>query len=87
MLRVNVKKLWQGRFASIRDYQLTEAKKKGGIIITFENDFMTLRTHELEGLQPRGQFVGHYGKKYQLVDIAWKPSRPTETTQEDLFNG
>ena len=37
MLRVKVKKLWQGRFASIRDYQLNQAKKKGGLIVTFDD--------------------------------------------------
>ena len=87
MLRVKVKKLWQGRFASIRDYQLNQAKKKGGLIVTFDDDFMTLKTHELEGLEPRGQFVGHFGKKYQLVDIPWKANTKDNANQGDLFNG
>ena len=41
MLVKVVKKLWQGKYASIRDYEQKAAIKEGGIEIKFNNKTVT----------------------------------------------
>ena len=68
-----VTKLWQGRFVSVRDYELQEAVKKGGLLITHNEDQMFLDVDELKKLKPTGKV--HQSKfkgTYQLVDIVWQ---------------
>jgi hypothetical protein len=67
-----VTKLWQGKFVSVRDYELADAIKKGGLLITHNENQMFLDVDELQKLKPSGKV--HQSKfkgTYQLVDILW----------------
>ncbi len=69
-----VKKLWRGRFVSVRDYEIDAAIKKGGLRLTHDGQTMELTVDELKHLRPSGQI--HQSKfkgQYRLVDISWNP--------------
>ena len=71
-----VTKLWRGKFVSIRDYELREAIKKGGLLITHNENQMFLDVDELQKLKPTGKV--HQSKfkgTYQLVDILWNANQ------------
>jgi hypothetical protein len=74
MLSVRVKKLWQGRYASVRDYHVEQAIEKGGLIIKHQDDLMMVSADELKALKPDPQIMqSQFKGKYQLVDVPWKP--------------
>lgn len=80
-----VKKLWKGRFVSVRDYEIAKAITAGGMRIEFNNEVMQLSVDELKSLKPNGQ--SHQSKfkgAYQLVDITWKPL-VNDPRQENLL--
>lgn len=67
-----VNKLWQGKYASIRDYEWKEAIKKGGLLLTCQGKEMFIDVEQLKTLKPSGHW--HQSKfkgKYQLVDVLW----------------
>ena len=71
-----VTKLWRGKFVSVRDYELREAIKKGGLLITHNENQMFLDVDELQKLKPTGKV--HQSKfkgTYQLVDILWNANQ------------
>ena len=71
-----VTKLWQGKFVSVRDYELADAIKKGGLLITHDQNQMFLDVDELQKLKPSGKV--HQSKfkgTYRLVDIAWDSNK------------
>ena len=85
MLSVRVKKLWQGRYASARDYHVEQAIKKGGLIIKHEKDLMMVSVDELKALKPDPQIMqSQFNGKYQLVDVPWKPS--TQDINQGVLN-
>jgi len=47
MIKRNFKKLY-GKIASLRDYEVEEAKKKGGCIFDYQGKTMTLTAEELD---------------------------------------
>lgn len=70
----NVTKLWQGKYLSIRDYELQDAIRKGGLRLTYENKIMELKPEELKNLKPSSNiFQSQYKGSYRLVDIMFKP--------------
>ena len=80
-----VTKLWQGKFVSVRDYELRDAIKRGGLLITHNQDEMFLNVDDLKKLKPTGKV--HQSKfkgTYQLVDIPW--NRNHDERQGDLLN-
>ena len=42
MLVKKVNKLWQGKYTSVRDYEVTNAIKKGGLVILHNEQQMIL---------------------------------------------
>ena len=52
MLEKKVTKLWQVKYTSIRDYELTSAIKKGGLVINHNKEQMILNVDELRLLKP-----------------------------------
>ena len=72
-----VTKLWQGKFASVRDYEVASAIKLGGMEITYHDQKMFLSPRVLEALQPTGQKMKSKigGKDYFLIDILFKASQ------------
>ena len=50
-----VLKLWQGKFCSVRDYEVRDAIKKGGLELQHDNKIMRLNVDELRQLKPTGK--------------------------------
>jgi hypothetical protein len=74
MKHKNVTKLWQGTKVSIRDYELEDAIRKGGLRLTHGDQFMELQPEELKNLKPNPNVIqSHYKGSYRLVDITFKP--------------
>jgi hypothetical protein len=69
-----VKKLWQGRYVSVRDYEIKSAIRQGGLRITHNNEIMDLKPEELSNLKPNNNVIqSQYNGSYRLVDITFKP--------------
>jgi hypothetical protein len=85
MLTKKVKKLWKGRYVSIRDYDQKKAMTKGGLRLEHNGEVMELPPQELRLYRPKG--VIHQsktgGQSYQLIDIEWK-SITTDPRQERM---
>ena len=52
MLEKLVKKLWQGKYVSVRDYEIKKAMAQGGMVIRHNGQYMKLTTDELSQLKP-----------------------------------
>lgn len=79
-MRVRIKKIWQGRWASIRSDRVQKAIEKGeGIRVQFEDQHMDLTLEELlKGRSLVGtSFQSQYnrGQKYRLIDYLWLPNK------------
>ena len=86
MYKKIVSKLWQGKYCSIRDYELTKAIKKGGLILHYKDKHMNISIDELKRLKPTGKLIqSNYKGSYQLVDILFKPE-VDNLYQKQLFN-
>ena len=69
-----VKKLWQGKYVSVRDYEVKQAIAKGGMRIEHGKDIMQLDVAQLQQLKPTGATLqSKYSGTYRLVDITFKP--------------
>ena len=69
-----VKKLWQGKYVSVRYYEVAQAIAKGGMRIEHNKQIMQLGIDELKQLKPTGATLqSKYGGTYRLVDITFKP--------------
>ena len=74
MIKKTVTKLWQGKYCSIRDYELTKAIKKGGLILHYKDKHMNISVDELKRLKPTGKLIqSNYKGSYRLVDVLFKP--------------
>lgn len=74
MVIKKVKKLWQGKYVSVRDYEVAKAIRQGGMRIKHGDDMMQLDVSQLEQLKPTGRFhQSKFNGQYQLVDITFKP--------------
>jgi hypothetical protein len=91
MLEKVVKKLWQGRFVSVRDYEVEAAILRNGMIIHYEGESMFLSLEKLKEIMQNLPFTNPPiksktgGKNYRLVDIPWKPAA-INTDQKEMFN-
>ena len=75
MLKKLVTKLWQGKYVSVRDYDLKRAIEKGGLQIEHEGKFMILTVEQCCHLKPKGRYIqSKFKGKYQLVDVEFKPT-------------
>ena len=85
MLTLHKNKLWQGKFVSIRDYELEQGKQAGVIIISHNRQTMTIRPSLLATLNPVGEVFKSKtgGRDYRLIDI---PFKPDDTTQKEIFD-
>lgn len=91
MLKKVVTKLWQGRFVSVRDYEVDSAIEKGGMIVFYGDKEMLLSKTQLEEIAENLPFNNPPiksktgGKNYRLVDISWKPAK-IDRNQKEMFN-
>ena len=85
MINKTVTKLWQGKYTSVRDYEIEKAIKKGGLVIHYKDKYMNISIDELKRLKPTGKVIqSNYKGSYRLVDILFKPE--TENIhQSNLF--
>ena len=85
MIKKTVTKLWQGKYCSIRDYELTKAIKKGGLILHYKDKHMNISVDELKRLKPTGKLIqSNYKGSYRLVDVLFKPETE-DLNQKQLF--
>ena len=75
MRRKIVTKLWQGRFVTVRDYEVAYAIEDGGMEITYKDQSMYVSPDELKMLKPSQKIFKSKtgGKDYRLMDITFKP--------------
>lgn len=86
-MTVAVKKLWFGS-ASVRDYLVDEALKKGeDLTIVYGNEQMTVPNNMLIlGRKNRMKNVSQFKDEiYDLVDFFWKPDPPSKAKQQTLL--
>ena len=80
-----VTKLWLGKYVSIRDYEVTKAISKGGLIIEHDNKKMFLDVDELKSLKPNPKPIqSKFKGTYKLVNITFAPL-PTDPNQGDFL--
>ena len=85
MLVKKVTKLWQDKYTSVRDYEVTNAIKKGGLVILHNEQQMILNIDELKTLKPNPKnFQSKFKGSYKLVDITFNPNT-TDHRQGDLL--
>jgi hypothetical protein len=74
MKEKKVTKLWQGKYVSVRDYEVRDAIKKGGLRIMHDNQVMDVMPDELKLLTPTSKvFQSKYKGTYRLIDITFCP--------------
>ena len=80
MVKVDIKKLWQNKFVSVRDIHLKLGMGKGGLEITYNKQSMVLDEESCANLykinkdRPQNLIKSKFGKgSYFLVDIEFKP--------------
>ena len=86
MLKKVVNKLWLGKFVSIRDYELDNARRQGGLEIIHDGRIMRLSLEQLENIKPSGAWHKSKfgGGDYQLADITFKPITDNPNQRELL---
>lgn len=74
-----VKKLWQGKYVSVRDTDLQKAVEKGGLKIVHDGDAMVFTPEDcLVVLRNNAKksakvYQSKFKGSYSLVDLLWKP--------------
>ena len=69
-----VLKLWQGKYVSVRDYEIRSAIRQGGLRIIHNKEVMELKPEELQHLKPNNKPIqSQFKGSYHLIDITWKP--------------
>jgi len=80
-----VTKLWQGKYTSVRDYEIDKAIRKGGLVIHYKDKHMNISIDELKRLKPTGKLIqSNYKGSYRLVDVLFKPE-VDDLKQSGLF--
>jgi L-serine deaminase len=85
MLKKTVTKLWQGKFCSVRDYEVSKAIKKEGMLLQYKDKQMYINKDKLKNLKPTGKIIqSNYKGTYQLVDILFVADK-NNVNQSQLF--
>tara|TARA_Y100000114_G_scaffold120552_1_gene115535 strand:- start:87 stop:332 length:246 start_codon:yes stop_codon:yes gene_type:complete len=76
MKKKTVTKLWKNIFASIRDYEVEDAIKLGGMELTYDKQKMFLSPEDLKKLKPMGKKIKSKtgGKDYHLMNVLFDKS-------------
>ena len=90
MLVKKVKKLWQGQYVSVRDYEARSALEKGGMCIQHNGETMTISTDGLRTILEHGKKSQTFksktgGQDYQLIDITFKADAEKDPDQMSLL--
>jgi len=84
-MNIRIKKLWLGKFASLRDNWIRDGIRKGGLSVFYLEKNMFLNVQELESvlLSPPSQIISSkYKGKYKLYDVEFGKKDPR---QAELF--
>ena len=85
MNSIRVKKLWQGKFVSLRDNWIKAGIKSGGLNIFYLEKSMYLNVNQLESVllsKPSQTISSQYKGKYLLYDVEFDKKN---TKQHELF--
>ena len=76
MKKKTVTKLWKNIFASIRDYEVEDAIKLGGMELSYQKQKMFLSPEDLQKLKPTGKKIKSKigGKDYYLMNVLFDKS-------------
>ena len=68
-----VKKLWQGKYVSVRDYEVKKGIREGGMEIHHGGAVMRLTPDELRECNYTQTVPSKFKGTYRLADIKWTP--------------
>ena len=71
MITKEVKKLWQNKYASVRDYEVAAClKSNSDLQIKYKGKTITVPVDRLKYYKPGDRvFASKFGKPYKLIDI------------------
>ena len=74
MITKTVKKLWQGKYASVRDYEVAACiKSDSNMEIKYKDKSVVIPLERLKLYKPNDRiFESKFGKPYKLIDIPFK---------------
>lgn len=74
MITKTVKKLWQGKYASVRDYEVAACiKSDSNMEIKYKNKSIVIPLDRLKLYKPNDRiFESKFGKPYKLIDIPFE---------------
>jgi len=74
MITKTVKKLWQGKYASVRDYEVAAClKSDSDMEIKYKNKSVVIPLDRLKLYKPNDRiFESKFGKPYKLIDIPFE---------------
>jgi len=74
MITKTVKKLWQGKYASVRDYEVAAClKSDSDIEIKYKDKSVVIPLDRLKLYKPNDRiFESKFGKPYKLIDIPFE---------------
>jgi hypothetical protein len=74
MITKTVKKLWQGKYASVRDYEVAACiKSDSNMEIKYKDKSVVIPLERLKLYKPNDRiFESKFGKPYKLIDIPFE---------------
>lgn len=74
MITKTVKKLWQGKYASVRDYEVDACiKSDSDMEIKYKDKSVIIPIGRLKYYKPNSKvFESKFGKPYRLIDIPFE---------------
>jgi hypothetical protein len=74
MITKTVKKLWQGKYASVRDYEVAAClKSDSDMEIKYKDKSVVIPLDRLKLYKPNDRiFESKFGKPYKLIDIPFE---------------
>lgn len=74
MITKTVKKLWQGKYASVRDYEVAACiKSDSNMEIKYKDKSVVIPLDRLKLYKPNDRiFESKFGKPYKLIDIPFE---------------
>ena len=74
MITKTVKKLWQGKYASVRDYEVAACiKSDSNMEIKYKDKSVVIPLERLKLYKPNDRiFESKFGKPYKLIDILFE---------------
>lgn len=81
---VRIKKLWKGKFVSLRDNWIAKGKSMNGLQVIYNDKSMYLTPEELDKGVYAGTYKSRYSKQhYKLYDFVFTPG--LDTRQESFL--